>query len=138
MSSNPALKRDCAKAQPLSATLGGDMTYDPLSEVVDEPLHIDKGVLASLTVFRIREKLLHLPGVDPAPERERLSKALNELLDDLLAGIERNPSKLWVLTQFQRALVQVESEDTEGREHFGMEIEHIMDCLLYTSDAADE
>jgi hypothetical protein len=105
------------------------MTYDPLSEVVDEPLHIDKGALASLTVFRTGEKLLHLPGVDPTLERERLSKVLNELLDDLLAGIERNPSKLWVLTQFQRALVQVESEDTEGREHFGMEIEHIMDIL---------
>jgi hypothetical protein len=88
------------------------MTYDPLSEVIDEPLSIGDGVLPSLTEFRAHEKLLHLPGVDPTLERERLLKVLNALLDDLLAGIERNPSKLWVLTQFQRALVQVESEDT--------------------------
>ena len=105
------------------------MTYDPLSEVIDEPLRIDDGVIANLTEFRSREKLLLLPGVDPTLERERLSKTLNDLLDTLLSGIEENPSKLWVLSQFQHALVLVQSEDTEGREHFGMEIEHIMDVL---------
>ncbi|MBS0355732.1 MAG: DUF4844 domain-containing protein [Proteobacteria bacterium] len=105
------------------------MTYDPLSEVINEPLRIDGRAIASLTEFRSREKLLHLPGVDTALERERLLKILNTLLDELLAGIERNPSKLWALTQFQRALVQVQLEDTEAREHFGMEIEHIMDVL---------
>lgn len=105
------------------------MTYDPLTEVIDEPLNIDDRVIASLTEFRAREKLQHLPGVDTGIERERLLKILNALLDELLSGIETNPSKLWVLAQFQRALVQVESEDTEAREHFGMEIEHIFDVL---------
>jgi hypothetical protein len=74
-------------------------------------------------------KLTHLPGVDTTVERERLSKVLNALLDGLLAGIEKNPSKLWVLAQFQPALAQVQMEDTESREHFGMEIENIMDIL---------
>lgn len=105
------------------------MTYDPLSEVINEPLHIDGRAIASLTEFRSREKLLHLPGIDTTLERERLLKILNALLDELLAGIEKNPSKLWVLAQFQHALVQVQMEDTEGREHFGMEVEHIMDIL---------
>ena len=105
------------------------MSYDPLTEVINEPLSINEGVLASLTEFRAREKLLLLPGVDPTLERERLSKVLNSLIDDLLAGIQSNPSKLWVLTQFQHALVLVEAEDTEGREHFGIELENVMDIL---------
>jgi len=33
------------------------------------------------------------------------------------------------MKQFQRFLVKVEGEDTEGREHFGMEIEEVMDIL---------
>jgi hypothetical protein len=51
------------------------------------------------------------------------------LLDRLLCDIEAHPSKLWVLTEFQKALVLLEGEDTEGREHFGMEMENIMDIL---------
>jgi len=105
------------------------MTYDPLSEVIDEPLRVDVRVMESLGQFRAREKLPNLPGVDPTLERERLSSVLNGLVDDLLAGLEEHPSKLWVLTQFQRALIQVEMEDTEGREHFGLEMENIMDLL---------
>jgi len=100
-----------------------------MAEVVDEPLDIDEGVLARLTDFRAREKLSLLPGVDPTLERDRLSKVLNSLLDDLLDGIKKNPSKSWVMAQFQHALLLVESEDTEGREHFGMELEQIMDLL---------
>lgn len=105
------------------------MTYDPLSEVIDEPLHVDAEVIATLVKFRSQPKLVLLPGVAPMLERERLSKAIDDLLDVLVVGIEDNPSKLWVLTQFRSALVQVQMEDTEGREHFGMEVEHIMDIL---------
>jgi hypothetical protein len=34
-----------------------------------------------------------------------------------------------VLTEFQTALRLVEEEDTDGRDHFGMEMENIMDIL---------
>ena len=105
------------------------MTYDPLSDVVDEPLNVGAAAIAKLHAFRSQSKLVNLPGVNPALERDRLSAVLNNLLDTLLLGIEGNPSKLWVLTQFQRYLVAVQQEDTEGREHFGMEVEHIMDVL---------
>lgn len=40
-----------------------------------------------------------------------------------------NPTKLWVLAEFQRSLALVENEDTEGREHFGTELKSIMDVL---------
>lgn len=105
------------------------MTYDPLVEVVDEPLAIDAGVMERLREYRRAPKLRHLPGVDVTEERERLEHILDDLVDRLLDGVEENPSKLWVLTQFQPSLASVEGEDTEAREHFGMEVETIMDIL---------
>jgi len=62
-------------------------------------------------------------------ERERLRNNLDNLVDLLIEGIEKNPTKRWVLARFQPSLAAVEYEDTEGREHFGMEIELIMDML---------
>lgn len=105
------------------------MTYNPISEVVDEPLAIGVAVVEQLQVFRHGPKLGSLPGVDPSQERERLLKVLNDLADRLIQGVKDNPTKLWVLTEFQRSLELVEQEDTEGREHFGMELEQIMDIL---------
>lgn len=105
------------------------MDYDPISEVMDEPLSIDSSTLEELREFRHAEKLEDLPGVDTTEEKARLSKVLNDLLDRLQDGIEARPSKLWVLTEFQKALELVEDEETEGREHFGTELETIMDIL---------
>ena len=105
------------------------MTYDPLSEAIDEPLEIDAAVVGQLNAFRIKDKFLLLPGVDTTLERERLVKVLDGMTDALIAGVEANPTKLWVMGQFQVSLVQVEEEDTEGREHFGMEVEELMEIL---------
>lgn len=105
------------------------MEYDPLSEVIDEPLSLNSSALQELKAFRSAEKFGNLPGIDTADEKARLSNVLNGLLDRLLSDVEANPSKLWVLIEFQKALVLVEEEDTEGREHFGMEMENIMDIL---------
>jgi hypothetical protein len=105
------------------------MDYDPLSEVIDEALVIDADALEELQAFRQAEKLDDLPGTDTADEKTRLSKVLNDLADRLLAGVGEHPSKLWVLTEFQTSLKLVEEEDAEGRDHFGMELENIMDIL---------
>ncbi|MBQ5942923.1 DUF4844 domain-containing protein [Massilia sp. AB1] len=106
------------------------MSDDPLAEVVDEQLAITERVLEELAAFRRREpKLPMLPGTGVFEERLRLSNVLNDLADRLIRGIARHPTKLWVLTEFQRSLELVEQEDTEGREHFGMELERIMDIL---------
>jgi len=103
--------------------------HDPLSDVVDEPLTIDGQVLQGLSAFRSRAKMVSLPGADPTTERQRLSGILNELADVLLRDVEAHPSKRWVMEQFQRSLVLVEAEDTEGREHFGSEMETLMEIL---------
>jgi len=84
----------------------------------------------ALFAFRVREpKLPMLPGVDVAEERARLSSILNDLADRLIQGVKAHPAKRWVMTEFQRSLELVEHEDTEGREHFGMELEEMMDIL---------
>jgi hypothetical protein len=105
------------------------MTYDPLQDVDDEPLQITTEVLAALRSYRVADKAQLLPGVDPQEEQAQLNQSLNELADRLLAGIEGNPSKLWALGEFQRSLIAQGEADTEVREHFGLELEALMDIL---------
>ena len=106
-----------------------DAAHDPLDDVLDEDLIVDAGMLERLSAFRRRAKLVDLPGVDPAAERARLSDTLNDLADTLLEGLVANPTKLWAMRQFQRSLVRVENEDTEGKDHFGTYLETIMGIL---------
>lgn len=105
------------------------MTYDPLSEVTDEPLSISPETILKLEIFRASEKFIDLPGTNTAEEQTRLSEVFNELLDRLIAGVLSNPSKLWVMRQFQPSLGAVRMEDTEGRDHFGTHIERVMDIM---------
>jgi hypothetical protein len=77
------------------------VTYDPLSKIEDDPLHIDAGILQELVSFRSQPKLLNLPGTDTVLERERLSKVANGVADALIRDVEANPSKRWVMGQFQ-------------------------------------
>lgn len=105
------------------------MSEDPLDAVVDEPITVDDLALQALRDFRRREKLALLPGVDTSDERARLTRKLNDLVDVLLRDVENKPSKRWVMSQFQRALEGMDQEDTEARESFGMELEHVMDIL---------
>ena len=109
------------------------MTYDPLEDVEDHPLDISDDVLVALKAFREKEKVCLLPGVDTRDERRLLNQVLNDLVDRLLQGIQSNPSKLWTLAQFQESLLLLEQPDTEVREHFGMELEEIMDILSIES-----
>jgi len=105
------------------------MTYDPLSEIIDELLSITPETILKLEIFRASEKFIDLPGTNTAEEQARLSEVFNELLDRLIAGVSSNPSKLWVMRQFQPSLEAVRMEDTEGRDHFGTHIERVMDIL---------
>jgi len=105
------------------------MTYDPLSDVVDEPLSISPEAVQQLEAYRVSQKFTELPGTDTAEEQARLSRIFNELLERLIAGLHENPSKLWVMRQFQPSLDAVRMEDTEGRDHFGMHLERVMDIL---------
>ena len=105
------------------------MPFDPLSDVTDEPLKVTPEALEALAEFRSSPKMELLPGVNATAEKARLSALLDPLTDRLVAGIAQNPSKLWVLTEFQSTLQQLQDHDTEAREHFGMELERLMDIL---------
>jgi hypothetical protein len=105
------------------------MSYDPLSEVVDEPLSISTQSIEQFSMLRASEKFTDLPGMNVEEEQARLSQVLNDLLDNLIAEVVANSSKLWVMRQFQLSLETVEMEDTEGREQFGTYLEQVMDIL---------
>lgn len=94
------------------------MSYDALSEVIDEPLSVSLQTVQQLKRLRHSEKFANLPGIDTAEEQNRLSQLLNELLDRLIAGVLTNPSKLWVMREFQISLEAAQMEDTEAREKF--------------------
>jgi hypothetical protein len=105
------------------------MHGDPFEFVQDAPLFIVPRTLEQLRAFREGPKLADLPGVNPSPERERLAVVLDDLATRLLAGVEAHPTKFWVLKQFQESLEMVRDEDTEAREHLGMELERMMAIL---------
>jgi hypothetical protein len=105
------------------------MNGDPFEFVQDAPLFIVPRTLDQLRAFCDGPKLADLPGPSPSPERERLAVVLDDLGKRLLAGVEGHPTKFWVLKQFQESLEMVRKEDTEAREHFGMELERLMDIL---------
>jgi hypothetical protein len=105
------------------------MAGDPFAFVQDAPLFIVPRTLDQLRAFCDGPKLADLPGPSPSPERERLAVVLDDLGKRLLAGVEGHPTKFWVLKQFQESLEMVRDEDTEAREHFGAELERLMDIL---------
>jgi len=103
--------------------------FDPISEVVDEPLAITEDTIRQLAAFKTAEKFVGLPGVDNEAEKKRLSNHLNKLVDTLIADVPQNSGKLWVMKQFQVALEAIAEEDTEAREYFCVELENLMDIL---------
>lgn len=105
------------------------MGGDPFEFVQDAPLFIVPRTLEQLRAFREGPKLADLPGGSPSPERERLAVVLDDLATRLLAGAEAHPTKFWVLKQFQESLEIVREEDAEAREHFGTELERLMDIV---------
>jgi hypothetical protein len=105
------------------------MSYDPLSEVIDEPIDVDDSTVMKLQILKAVDKFGSLPGENTSEEKKRLSAILNDLLLRLIGGVQANPTKLWILAEFQQSLALVENEDTEAREHVGAELELIMDVL---------
>ncbi|UDF34515.1 UNVERIFIED_ORG: DUF4844 domain-containing protein [Shinella sp. XGS7] len=105
------------------------MTYDPITDVLDEPLAVTPSVLSAVVEFKEASKLDYLPGVVSGAEKARLTELVDTLTDSLVAGITAHPSKLWVMRQFQAALLRLDDQDTEAREHLGIELERLMEIL---------
>jgi len=94
------------------------MAHDPFELVEDAPLFIVPRVLDALRAYRA------------APVSGALLAAqLDALAERLLAGIERHPTKFWVLKQFQQTLEAVDGEDAAVRAELRAELERLMDIL---------
>jgi hypothetical protein len=73
------------------------MNYDPISEVIDEPLAVSAESVQPLIALRDSEHFDSLPGTNTAEEKARLSQVLTDLLDRLINDLLSNPSKQWVM-----------------------------------------
>lgn len=109
------------------------MSYNPIEEINDHALNITPEIIFELEKLKASEMFTELPGADIEEEKERLSSLMVSLLEILILNVQDNPSKLWVLKQFQPKLKQAEYEDTEAREHLGEHLAKIMDILAIES-----
>ncbi|MGX4643294.1 DUF4844 domain-containing protein [Massilia sp. SYSU DXS3249] len=94
------------------------MARDPLPHVEDAPLFIVPRVLERLRAYQAAPKIEGLPAAD-----------IDGLLERLLGGIERHPTKFWVMKQFQQTLDAVGSDDVVGCRQVRAELEKLMDML---------
>jgi len=107
---------------------------NPLDEVVDATVAVEDGVLDSLRAFRDRRKRTDLVEAEPDDPSLDLSPNLDRLTERLLHGIAANPSKRWVMAQFQQSLMPVVTIDEEGRKRFSEELRNLMSILKIDSD----
>ena len=110
------------------------LARDPLEQVIDAPLAFDSSVIDSLKDFRGGRKSTDLVEAEPDDPGLDLSPNLDRLAGRLIEGLADNPSKRWVLAQFQQSLSPVVRIDEEGRARFGDELRNIMRTLGIESD----
>ena len=105
------------------------LARDPFADLVDGYLAVDRQGLQALTQFRDGPKRTDCIDAEHPGHAGYLSANLDDLADRLLQGIEANPSKRWVMTQFQQSLVPVAHDGFEAQERFGDELEKVMHLL---------
>jgi Domain of unknown function (DUF4844) len=84
----------------------------------EQALSVTSETLVKLLALRESDTFADLPGVEPSVERARMKATLNELLSQLIQGIEANPRKSWVVAQMKPTVQKIYLEDTEARERF--------------------
>jgi hypothetical protein len=97
-------------------------------------LSITDATLADLRELRLQPKFhedwaVFYPGAPDEVIRARCESRVNELLDRLIAGVSKNPSKDYVLEQFRATLPLFDSEDSEERDRVALYLEGIMDIV---------
>lgn len=99
------------------------MRHDPLAGMADAPLFVVPRLLEGLRAFR--------PAFDGLPEAQgaRLRSEFDSLRGRLLEGIERHPTKFWVMKQFLRSLEPIRDEDAPARRQAGKALDALMAML---------
>ncbi len=73
------------------------------------------------------------PGAVSERDRERLEKAINEIIDHLLAAHTESLDKQAVLKEFKTSLVALDMEDSEDKDQVCVYLEKIMDIFQIES-----
>ena len=110
------------------------LARDPLADVVDEPIVVDTNILGALQAFRKGRKRTDLVEAEADDPSLELSPNLDRLADRLIQGLSANPSKRWVMAEFQQSLVPVIHTDKEGRKRFREELRNVMRLLAMEHD----
>jgi hypothetical protein len=106
----------------------------------DQALDVSQQTLTNLSDLRNRTKYVEIPGtlyngMRPEPRRLIAEAQLDSLIDRLRDGLPSKPSKKFVLSEFEKAMGEFESIDTEDREQLLRYLEEIMHILgIETSD----
>jgi hypothetical protein len=110
-------------------------------QMAEQKLDISQETIAKLAEMRTRQKYLGMPGtmyngMRPEGMRLRAEAQINALIDRLQSGLPLDPSKKFVLTEFERAMAdqdqlmnEFRSADTEDREQFMTYLQDIMDIV---------
>lgn len=81
----------------------------------------------------IEDSALMYPGAPSEPVRASAELIINDLASRLIVGAPDNPTKAYVLGQFELSLIQLESFDSEERDRALSYLEKIMDILRIES-----
>ena len=105
------------------------MARDPLADMADAPLFVVPRMLEALRTYRAASGFPGPEDDNPSGERARLDAALDELVDRLLAGIERHPTSFWVMAQLRPMFQSLEGTSGETRQQAKAELERLLRLL---------
>ena len=105
----------------------------PKGVKVDQ-LKIDEGTISSLERFRAKKKFTEntgafYPGAPDEETRLAVELIINDLASRLISGLRENPTKKYVLGEFEVTLLQLEPYDSEEADRSLLYLEEIMDVV---------
>jgi len=104
----------------------------------DKALRVTDGEIAALELFHSEKKFtvdssVMYPGAPDESTRLRAENIINNLANRLIQGVKNNPSKAYVLNQFELSLKELQGYDSEERDRASLYLEDIMDILSIDS-----
>lgn len=97
----------------------------------DQLLHLTAVILMSLNAMRAEPKFEERGIYRPPTQKIRIESEakINSLFDRLIKGIEKNPRKSFVLSEFAVTLKQFDDADSEEQDRACEYLEQIMDIV---------
>ena len=100
--------------------------------MADQELDISPKVFSELAALRAEEKFHargFYPGAMSESDRRKGEKAVNKMVDRVVAGLKKSPRKSFVLSEFQTMLDRYDSPESEEREEICAYCERVMSIV---------